>query len=223
MGILIASTVILAWGGHLAYILLYVPFSFSNPWVYVHILVQAYLYTGLFITGHDAMHGNISREKWVNTFFGNLATRLFAGLSYKKLRRNHGLHHKDPASGNDPDFYVGSQNFWAWWAVFMWRYLSLWQLLIMAVLFNVLSLWFDGVKVLFFWALPAILGTFQMFWVGVYWPHRKPHLPQMGVHRARTQRKNHLWAMMSCYFFGYHSEHHENPRIAWWQLHRTKQ
>ncbi len=223
MGIFFATAVILLWGGHLAWMLFFLPFSLSNPWMYLHILLQAYLYTGLFITGHDAMHGNISRKKWVNTLFGNLSTYLFAGLSYKRLRKNHGLHHKHPAEARDPDFYAGSQNFVKWWAVFMWRYLSIVQLVIMAVVYNLLILAFYELKVLMYWALPAVLGTLQLFWVGVYWPHRLPHLPPMEPHKARTQRKNHFWAMLSCYFFGYHWEHHQDPRVPWWRLYKSKQ
>jgi len=214
--------IILLWAAHLAYMLFYVPMSFDNPWMYFHILVQGYLYTGLFITGHDAMHGNLVRSKKGNTIIGTLAVFLFAGLSYRRLRKNHGLHHKHPASEKDPDFYTGSQNFWKWWGVFMWRYLTLVQLLIMAVLYNILILYFADLKVLIYWALPAVLGTLQLFYVGVYWPHRKPHLEEMGPHKARTQPKNHLWAMLSCYFFGYHREHHNNPGISWWQLYKTK-
>ena len=222
MGIVTSMAIILLWAAHLAYMLFYVPMSFDNPWMYFHILVQGYLYTGLFITGHDAMHGNLVRSKKGNTIIGTLAVFLFAGLSYRRLRKNHGLHHKHPASEKDPDFYTGSQNFWKWWGVFMWRYLTLVQLLIMAVLYNILILYFADLKVLIYWALPAVLGTLQLFYVGVYWPHRKPHLEEMGPHKARTQPKNHLWAMLSCYFFGYHREHHNDPGISWWQLYKTK-
>ncbi len=224
MGIFIAIAVILIWGGHLAYMLLRLEPSWSNPWMYAHILIQAYLYTGLFITGHDAMHGNIHPSKKVNQVLGTIAVGLFAGMSYKMLRKNHGLHHKHPASEKDPDFYVKSQNFFAWWAMFMWRYLTIMQLVIMAVIYNVLVhlLKLDNTAVLLYWALPAILGTFQLFAAGVYWPHRLPHLPEMGPHKARTLGKNHLWAMLSCYFFGYHREHHNDPRVSWWQLYKTK-
>ncbi len=223
MGIIIATAVILAWGSHLTYFLLFVEPSVSNPWMYIHILLQTYLYTGLFITGHDAMHGNISSRKSVNALFGYVSVFLFAGMSYKRLRKNHGLHHKYSASEGDPDFYVHSQNFLKWWAVFMWRYLTITQLVIMAVVYNILLyLGFSEIKALIFWALPAIMGTLQLFYAGVYWPHRLPHTPEMGKHKARTQHKNHLWAMISCYFFGYHSEHHDNPRIPWWQLYKSK-
>jgi len=107
----------------------------------------------------------------------------------------------------------------------MWPYLTVLQLVIMAVLYNVLMYLFklDSLTVLLFWALPAILGTFQLFWVGVYWPHKLPHLPDMGLHKARTQQKNHLWAFISCYFFGYPREHHESPSTSWWQLYKAKE
>lgn len=106
----------------------------------------------------------------------------------------------------------------------MWRYLSIWQILIMAALYNIFIhlLGFNELKVIVFWALPAILGTLQLFYFGVYWPHRLPHLPHMMPHRARTLKKNHLWAMVSCYFFGYHFEHHQNQHIPWWKLYTTK-
>lgn len=225
MGILIAIAIILLWGTHLAYILLSIEVSHANPWMYIHILVQAYLFTGLFITAHDAMHGNISSKKRVNTFFGYLSSFLFAGMHYRRLRKNHGRHHKYAATAEDPDFFAGSQHFLKWWAVFMWRYVTIIQLVIMAVIYNVLIL-IPGVtesRALLYWALPAILATMQLFWVGVYWPHRLPHKEGMGSHRTRTQKKNHAWAMLSCYFFGYHREHHNDPRIPWWQLYKTKE
>ncbi|MBW6478195.1 MAG: fatty acid desaturase [Bacteroidales bacterium] len=224
MGIFIAISVILVWALHLAWMLLYLDFSASNPWMYFHIFLQGWLYTGLFITGHDAMHGTISKNKNVNKVLGTIATFLFAGMSYKMLRKNHGLHHKDPATGNDPDFYVKSQNFFIWWSIFMWRYVTIIQLVIMAIVYNIFIHVFGlgELKVIIYWALPAILGTYQLFYFGVYWPHKEPHLDLMMPHRARTLKKNHIWAMISCYFFGYHWEHHEDQFVPWWKLYSTK-
>lgn len=224
MGIFIAISVISIWAAHLAYMFLYVDFSFQNPWMYLHILLQGWLYTGLFITGHDAMHGTITKNKTVNNTIGTIATFLFASMSYKRLRKNHGLHHKAPATAEDPDFFVKSQNFFWWWSIFMVRYVTIWQLVSMALIYNgfIHLLGFNELMVIFYWALPAILGTVQLFYFGVYWPHRKPHLPHMMPHRARTLRKNHLWAMTSCYFFGYHFEHHEDQYVPWWKLYTTK-
>lgn len=222
IGILIASIIIALWASHLFYSLSSVNLDFTNPILYLHILFQGYLYTGLFITGHDAMHGTISSNKVVNKLFGWISSLLFAGLSYSKLIKNHFKHHKNPGEESDPDFYIKSQNFFIWWGVFLLRYTTVVQLIIMAVVFNVLKIWFDENSILIFWVIPAFLGTFQLFFFGTYLPHKYPHLEQMKPHNARTQNKNHLWAMLSCYFFGYHYEHHNSPATPWWKLHKLK-
>jgi beta-carotene/zeaxanthin 4-ketolase len=224
MGIIIALSIIVLWAIHLAFMLSYLEFSVSNPWMYLHILLQGYLYTGLFITGHDAMHGTVAPNKTLNKMIGAAAIFLFAGMSYNRLKKNHLMHHRFPGLTEDPDFFARSQNFWAWWGVFMWRYLTPGQIIIMAAAYNVFIHIFglDDLKVLTYWALPAIMGTLQLFYFGVYQPHRLPHEDYMMPHRARTLPKNHYWAMLSCYFFGYHYEHHQNPRIPWWKLYKTK-
>jgi beta-carotene ketolase (CrtW type) len=222
MGILIASTIILAWGAHLLFLLMRPEISFASPWFYFHILVQTYFFTGLFITGHDAMHGTVARNRSINNFFGYFSVILYAGMWYPRLIKNHGLHHQFPGTERDPDFSAESQNFWIWWARFMWRYLTLIQLVVMAVLFNVLKLWFPVENIIWYWIVPAILSTLQLFYFGTYLPHRRPHTDEMQPHNARTLNKNHLWAMLSCYFFGYHHEHHTSPRTPWWQLYKAK-
>lgn len=222
MGILIALSIISAWFMHSIYLLFFFSVEFTNSMLYVHILLQAYLYTGLFITGHDAMHGTIAKSKIVNTIFGWTASLLFAGLSYKKLIKNHWAHHKNPGTADDPDYYVPSQNFFRWWFAFLWRYSTIIQIVIMAVAYNVLKFWVHEINLILLWILPAILGTFQLFYFGTYVPHKLPHKDDMLPHNARTLKKNHVWAMLSCYFFGYHYEHHEFPRTPWWKLYTKK-
>ena len=223
MGIIIAFIIISIWASHLTYSLLYVNVDFTNPVFYLHILLQGYLYTGLFITAHDAMHGTVSKNKFINKSIGSISTLLFAGLSYNKLIKNHFKHHKSPGENEDPDFYTKSQNFFIWWGTFLWRYTTITQLIIMAVVFNVLKIWFDEISIILFWIVPAFLGTFQLFFFGTYLPHKYPHTESMQPHKARTQKRNHLWAMLSCYFFGYHYEHHESPRTPWWRLYKLKE
>jgi beta-carotene ketolase (CrtW type) len=222
MGLLIAIIIILAWITHLVYSLFFVVPDFTAPGFYLHILLQGYLFTGLFITGHDAMHGTVSSNRTINQVIGWISTFLFAGLNYKKLIKNHGLHHQYPAQEKDPDFYIESQNFFRWFGVFMYRYVTIWQILIMAAAYNILHIWFTDVKLVSLWIVPAFLGTLQMFYFGVYVPHKYPHKYNMRPYNSRTQRKNHLWAMLSCYFFGYHFEHHDSPRTPWWQLYTKK-
>lgn len=222
MALLIAIIIILCWGVHLFYCLSQVTVAFNNPFLYLHILLQGYLYTGLFITAHDAMHGNISVNKNINYFTGKLCSFLFAGLSYKKLLKNHRSHHTNPGTGSDPDFYSGSNNFFIWIAVFLKRYFTVTQFIIMAVIYNLLKIEFAELSVILFLVLPAFLSTFQLFFFGTYLPHRTPHSHEMIPHNSRSQKKNHLWAMISCYFFGYHSEHHNHPKTPWWQMYKLK-
>jgi beta-carotene ketolase (CrtW type) len=224
MGVLIALTIMLAWAAHLVYILTSVEVSLTNPWMYLHVLIQGYLYTGLFITGHDAMHRLVSKNKFVNNAIGYAAVFLFAGMSYRKLIKNHWDHHRFPASEKDPDYYVKSQSFWPWWFMFMVRYTTIFQLVVMAVAYNLMFRFADipQANLIVFWIVPAFLGTFQLFYFGTFIPHKEPHTEEMGKHRARTLRKNHLWAMLSCYFFGYHWEHHQWPGVPWWQLYKKK-
>ena len=222
MGLLIAVSITLIWFSHLVYSLLFVEVNFTDPLFYIHIIMQSYFYTGLFITAHDAMHKTVSKNKTVNDFIGRATAFMFAGMSYKKLKENHFKHHKYPGGENDPDFYIKSQNFFIWWCAFLLRYTTVTQLIIMAALFNILKIWFAEINIWFFWVLPAFIGTFQLFFFGTYLPHKKPHDLKMEPHKARTQNKNHLWAMISCYFFGYHFEHHDSPHTPWWRLYKLK-
>lgn len=222
MGISIAITIIFLWGIHLFYSLMYIQIDFADPLLYFHILLQGYLYTGLFITGHDAMHRIICKNKILNNFIGWLSAWLFAGLSYKRLIKNHIDHHRYPGSNKDPDFSQ-SQNFFIWYGTFMWRYATILQIVYMAVMFNILKIWFAEFNIILFWIIPAFLGSLQLFFFGTYLPHKRPHKKNMEPHKARTLSKNHIWAMLSCYFFGYHFEHHDSPSIPWWKLHKTKQ
>lgn len=222
MGVLIALTIITLWLGHLLFILSSVQANFSSPQIYLHLLLQTYLFTGLFITAHDAMHGTISKTKSVNKFFGTITSFFYAGMSYNRLIKNHFNHHKSPGTENDPDFNVTTQNFFIWWGTFLIRYATVVQIIIMAAAFNVLKFWFDEISIWIFWVVPALLSSMQLFFFGTYLPHRKPHEDSMEPHKARSQKKNHLWAMISCYFFGYHYEHHEKPSVPWWKLYSIK-
>lgn len=222
MGVFLAILIILAWIVHLGYSFTMIQPDLFNPWMYVHLLVQTYFFTGLFITGHDAIHGTVSRNRFVNQSIGYVSVFLYAGMWYPSLIRNHALHHMHPGTEEDPDYSMGSQNFFVWWFRFMMHYITWIQLVIMAIIFNIFGIWFSDWSIITFWVVPALLSTFQLFYFGTYVPHKRPHTSQMGVHKARTQKRFHAWALLSCYFFGYHREHHESPRTPWWKLYQLK-
>ncbi len=222
MGIIFALCIMVLWLVHLGYLLFFIEPSFSSVWFYLHILIQTYLYTGLFITAHDAMHGSVTLNRRLNNFIGYLATTLFAFLSYRKLSKKHYEHHRFPATDRDPDYSSRSNNVFIWWALFMKNYVTIGQIVLFAIAFNLLLLWFSEFQLLAFWVVPSVLATFQLFFFGTWLPHRRPHTDEMLPHNSRTLRRNHLWAMLSCYFFGYHREHHESPTTPWWRLYRLK-
>ena len=221
MGLLIAFLIISLWFAHLVYLLVFVEVSLA-PIMLIQIAIQTYLYTGLFITAHDAMHGLVSSNRTVNSIIGQSATWLFAALSYSRLYEKHHLHHRFPGEEADPDYSTGSQNFWRWWFSFLKNYVSWWQIIILAIIFNVLQIWINQLNLIVFWVLPSILATFQLFYFGTYRPHKLPHTESMMPHNARSQNGSHGWAMLSCYFFGYHYEHHESPHTPWWKLYQIK-
>lgn len=216
LGVLIAVVVIAVWLSSLSLLLSW-NFEWSNPLVYLMIFVQMHLYTGLFITAHDAMHGTISSNKTVNNFIGYLSVFLYAGFFYNRLYAKHHKHHSHVHTEEDPDF--APHGFWKWYLRFMLNYVTVIQLIIMAAAFNVLQIWFEQQNLLLFWVLPSLLSTFQLFYFGTYQPHKGDHENE---YHSSTLQKNHVLAFFTCYFFGYHLEHHQKPATPWWQLYKTK-
>ncbi|TCO23557.1 beta-carotene ketolase (CrtW type) [Pedobacter psychrotolerans] len=215
-GVIIALLVIALWLSSLSFLLSW-NFAWSNPFVYLMIFVQMHLYTGLFITAHDAMHGTISPNKTINNFIGYLSVFLYAGFFYNRLYSKHHKHHSHVHTEEDPDF--APHGFWKWYLRFMLNYVTIIQLIIMAAAFNVLQIWFEQRNLLLFWVLPSLLSTFQLFYFGTYQPHKGDHENE---YHSSTLQKNHLLAFFTCYFFGYHLEHHQKPATPWWQLYKTK-
>lgn len=223
-GILIATLVVALWATHLLYCLLIVEVDFLSFQLYLHVLIQAYLYTGLFITAHDSMHRSISQHRALNKAYGQLSLWLFAAFRYEPMFVNHMAHHRWPATEKDPDFSVSHQGFFSWFIRFFFRYVRVSQIITMAILFNILLSVFKIAlsNILVFWVVPAFLSTFQLFYFGTYLPHRYPHTEEMAPHNARTLKENHLLAMLSCWFFSYHWEHHDSPRTPWWRMYTLK-
>ncbi len=216
-GLIIALIVISCWLSFIVF-LMGLEVNFSNPVHYVLILVQMHLYTGLFITAHDAMHGTVSSNKKLNNTVGQVCTMLYACFPFNRLNSKHHDHHRYVHTSKDPDYCEG--NFIAWYFKFIREYLSLWQVVLMAVIFNVLKLWVNEVNLLLFWVLPSLLSTLQLFYFGTWLPHHGEH---HNNHQSGSQSRNHVLAFLSCYFFGYHYEHHDSPGTPWWRLWKIKQ
>jgi len=219
-GVYIALTIILLWSISLAFLLTSYTVSFLSPLTYFFILLQSHLYTGIFITAHDSMHNVVSSNKKVNEWIGRVCTTIFAFNFYGALMKKHHEHHRFVGTDKDPDYHGG--NFWIWYLSFARQYVNFWQILLMAITYNILKLLFPTENVILFWMLPSVIATFQLFYFGTYLPHKGEHSPN-NIHKSNSQQKNHLWAFLTCYFFGYHYEHHNSPRTPWWMLPKEKE
>lgn len=216
MGVVVAVTVIGLWASLLTYNLVTHVVSWASPLTCLMVLVQAHLFTGLFITGHDAMHGLIApANPRLNHFLGRLALSLFLFNSYDALLPKHGEHHRYAGTRRDPDFHRGNPGFFPWFFAFMKEYVSWKQIFLTALAFNLAQLIMPTENLVLFLVVAPILSLMQLFFFGTYRPHGGEH---ENPHHAGSQEKNHLWAFLSCYFFGYHLEHHERPDTPWWRL-----
>ena len=185
-------------------------------------LIFNHLYTGLFITAHDSIHGVVCSNKFLNNLLGRLCLLFFAGFDYDFLRDEHWRHHSHAGlQGEDPDFHAGSPQFLPWILSFMRNYMKLDQVCRLLVIVGVL--WLLGAPLLhlfLFNALGGISSALVLFYYGTYLPHRpdEGELNRPEGFRTLESSDTRLTSFLKCYNFGCHSEHHANPRIPWWAL-----
>ncbi len=211
------------WIFHLVYVLT-VPTNLAGS--IFHVLLQTFLSTGLFITAHDSIHGVAApANPKLNRWIGTIAIFLYGGFSYKKLCLSHSTHHQNPGTVQDPDFTTHpKEKMLQWLMQFGQRYYGWNEFLKMHL--HVAFVWLIGGalwKVFAFFALPAWLSAFQLFYFGTYLPHRtNPLSPHQNSHNARSNSMPLVLSLLTCYHFGYHLEHHEHPKSPWWTLPRIR-
>lgn len=266
-GLLLAALILLGWLISLIGLLRFDLLSLPLPALLAAVLLRTFLQTGLFIVGHDAMHGVLLplSSRW-NDRLGALALALYAALPYRRCRLQHQRHHRCTASTADPDFHPDPRaGFLAWYGRFMAGYLSAGQMgrllagwasvlagcllaaagpfdwagpLALAGPFQLAGLFqlarpfqlaapLDAagplrllLRVLLVCTLPLLLSSLQLFGFGTYLPHRAQ---RAGLSRPQATAPASLnlpgWlSLLSCFHFGYHLEHHQNPELAWFAL-----
>ncbi|MBF2005037.1 beta-carotene ketolase CrtW [Chlorogloeopsis fritschii PCC 9212] len=221
-GIFIAVTIVGIWATSLIFLLLFDLSKLNILELVLAILGQTFIYTGLFITAHDAMHGVVfPKNIKINHLIGTLSLFSYGFLSYKTLLKKHWLHHHHPASELDPDFHDGKhKNFFAWYFYFMKNYWSWGQIITWIIVYNSVHyiLHIPHTNLILFWALPSLLSSLQLFYFGTFLTHREPQGGYIKPHFAQTISMPTWLSLITCYHFGYHKEHHEYPHLAWWQL-----
>lgn len=221
-GILIALLVIGTWATSLCFLLSLNLEKVPNVLILPAILGQMFLYTGLFITAHDAMHGVVFPANIkINNLIGKFVLFVYALFSYDYLLKKHWLHHHNPASALDPDFHDGEhKNYFAWYYHFFKGYWNWKQIIGLVLLFHCIRSLFHTpeINLTLFWVIPSILSSFQLFYFGTFLPHREPEGGYTNIHRAKSNPLPIFWSFITCYHFGYHEEHHEYPHVPWWNL-----
>ncbi len=218
-GILLAGAIGIAW-----FLTLVVGLGLDLAWpppavLVLAVVVRGLLQTGLFIVGHDAMHGLLlPAAPRLNRLLGTLVLGLYAGLPYRACRANHLRHHSAPGTAQDPDFCAeGLRSPLLWYARFLGGYLSLPQMTVLLTAWGVLAVQTTPLHVLVFCILPLLLSSVQLFLVGTYLPHRRQREP-MDHHHAVSLDLPEWLSLLACFHFGYHWEHHAYPHLAWYQL-----
>ena len=194
------------------------------------VVLRTILQTGLFITGHDAMHGVLlpSKPRW-NHRIGALTLALYAALPYRSCLANHQRHHRWTATAADPDFHCDPHaGVVRWYCRFMAGYLSRCQMAWLLVSWSLLVVLAHSVNpaawlnVLVFCTLPLVLSSLQLFLFGTYLPHRRQRAPAHAPQPASLNLPPWL-SLLACFHFGYHREHHDHPSLAWFELPAMRQ
>lgn len=218
----VAVALITAWTALQAALMSWRPTWEEAPLVVVAVLASAWLFTGLFITAHDAMHGVAAPgQPRLNRVLGAVGVWLFAGFRYEPLRAAHRRHHAAPATLKDPDWHGGLGEGPAAWAWSFFRTYFGWRELlgISGAMGFLAAAGVPLLNLLMFWSFPSILSAAQLFLFGTWLPHREPPGGHRSRHRAVSAPLP-LWlSLATCYHFGgFHEEHHEHPHLPWWKL-----
>jgi beta-carotene ketolase (CrtW type) len=223
VGLGLASAIILAWLALHVTAVFFLDLASTPLAVTIGLMaVLCWLSVGLFIVAHDAMHGSLAPFRpTVNWAFGQTALGLYAGFLYTPLNREHHRHHRFSGTAEDPDFDARPPHgFWPWYVAFMRHYFGLREFVVLTVVVTAYQ-WVLGASlanVLVFWAVPALASSLQLFTFGTYLPHRPDEDGFADRHRTRSNDLPNWLSLLTCFHFGYHHEHHDQPDVPWWRL-----
>lgn len=224
-GFVIAVALFVAWGLVQALTLFWL--DVDAGWGLLHaamlLPVLTWLYTGLFITAHESIHGLVWQGRpRLNRAVGRTMSTLVAFLPYALLEEGHHRHHDRLGHPEDPDGAPHiDAGFVSWLMSFFGNYVRWPQMVGMALLFNVLV---HGLHIPIENAVLAVIvapigSALQLFTFGTFLPHRAP--PEGWADDEIPARSIDLptWlSLVTCFHFGLHQEHHEWPSVPWWKL-----
>ena len=209
-GSIINTSILSLWAAHNSYLLTnYNIYDKSIQESIFHLMTLIWQYVGLFIISHDLHHAE--NPNTYDNILGRLSLLLYGGFILEDFSKNHENHHKYPGiQSKDPDFDINNPIIW--YLKFMSRYINLNQIATEMVVFLILkSNDINYENILLFWFIPCIYASIQLFTYGTFLVHRKNKII---VNSNLPKFLN----TFTCYNFGYHKEHHSNPKIPWYEL-----
>lgn len=227
IGIALALAIIAAWLGAHVLAIFVIDWTVAPRWMGVPlVMLQTWLFVGLFIIAHDCMHGSLAPGRpGINRWFGRVLLAIYAGFRYDALLPEHHKHHRRPGTADDPDFDPDHPStLIPWFYRFMTHYYGWRELATMSAMITVYVLVLGPPieNILVFYALPAVLSAFQLFYFGTYRPHRVEESGFADHHNSRTDDFPVLVSLATCFHFGYHHEHHSTPTTPWWRLPKVR-
>lgn len=223
IGLSLAAMIVGAWLSLHLYGVFFLDLASAPLWLTIGIVLGiTWLSVGLFIVAHDAMHGSLAPFRpGLNWAVGQLCLGLYAGFRFSPLNVEHHRHHRHAGTADDPDFDDRPPHgVLAWYLDFMRHYFGLREYLVLNVLVGVYLFVFAAplANVLIFWALPSLASSVQLFIFGTYLPHRPGADDFTDRHRTRSNAYPAWLSLLTCFHFGYHHEHHDQPSVPWWRL-----
>ncbi|RDC59422.1 Beta-carotene ketolase [Alteripontixanthobacter maritimus] len=230
IGLTLAALIVAAWAALHVYSMLVFELTWTNlPAALFMAAVQCWLFVGLFIIAHDAIHGSLAPGFGrLNGAIGGALLLLYAGFGWRRMRAAHFDHHKHSGKVGDPDFDENNPGHMGrWYTTFLKRYFGWRSALYVWLVTMAYWLLFEVpmVQIMLLYGLPAIASSLQLFYFGTFRPHRHEVSSGDGReaafadrHNARSESFGTLASLASCYHFGYHHEHHLHPSTPWWAL-----
>ncbi|CAF3713793.1 unnamed protein product [Adineta steineri] len=192
-----------------------------------------FLYTGLFITCHDAMHGAVCfRYRRLNNAIGNICFAAYAWFDYDRMHEKHWRHHNHTGIvKDDPDYHNGeSIGFFSWYFHFMQEYVSIKQSIKMTLWVTSLLFIFSVpiANIIIYMLICGLCSSLRLFYFGTYIPHRPIIIngkfeKKMPWEKSKSSNVNRWISFLCCYHFDYHWEHHRWPYVPWWDLWKCKE
>lgn len=193
-----------------------------------------------YIAMHDAAHGGVARQRWINGVVGRLCLLpLSPLLSFPAFRYLHLQHHAATNElARDPDMWASSRRWWSLpfrfasmdvaYAAFYLRRLrrrprwerreALATLIAAGLGLGLATRAGWGPQLLLFWFVPGRIAMVVLAWVLDYLPHH-PHdiLQRDEPYRATRIRVGmEAWLSPLTLWQNYHLVHHLYPRAPFW-------